>query len=124
MQYDKNTVCEICKKTLLEKEGSENSDESTVVCPICGAPYHKSCYKEKSGCIYEDKHGTEFDYYHKVNSNKENEVNKKEGGIACKNCLYVNSNDENVCKNCGKKLDKPSSKFVKVINFNLINSSK
>ena len=124
LQYDKNTVCEICKKTLLEKEGSENSDEGTVVCPICGAPYHKSCYKEKSGCIYEVKHGTEFDYYHKINNNKENEVNKKEGGIACKNCLYVNSKDENVCKNCGEKLDKPFSRFVKVINFDLINSSK
>lgn len=128
LQYDKNTVCEICKKTLLKKEDSENSGENTVVCPICGAPYHRNCYEEKSGCIYEDKHGTKFDYYHKKNINKENEISKnnskEKDGIVCKNCLYVNSKDKDICENCGEKLNKYSSRFFKVINLDLGNSSK
>ena len=127
LQYNENTVCEICKKTLLKQEESEDGN-STVVCPICGAPYHRNCYKEKSGCIYEDKHGTEFDYYHKKNNNKEIEISKnnskEKNGIVCKNCLYVNLKDKDVCENCGKKLDEHSSKFIKVLDFDLGNSSK
>ena len=36
------------------KPFTENDD--IVVCPVCGAPYHRECYKEKGACIFTDLH--------------------------------------------------------------------
>ena len=127
LQYDKNTVCEICKKVLVEKD-TESNDNGTVVCPICGAPYHKSCYKKSSGCVYEGKHGTELDYFHVKKSSREDATEKsdikRKSGIICRNCLYVNPRHEDFCKNCGALLDKSSGKIIKVINFRFGDTDK
>ena len=44
--------CPVCKNTF-----KDNDD--IVVCPECGAPYHRTCYQKEGHCIYEDKHGTD-----------------------------------------------------------------
>ncbi len=31
--------------------------DDIVVCPECGAPYHRNCYKESGECIFKDRHG-------------------------------------------------------------------
>ena len=31
--------------------------DDVVVCPDCGAPYHRVCYKEQGDCSYSEKHG-------------------------------------------------------------------
>ena len=55
MSYFKNAVCPVCRELL-------NEQDDVVVCPECGAPYHRACYKEAGRCLYEDKHGTGFSY--------------------------------------------------------------
>ena len=30
--------------------------DDIVVCPECGAPYHRACYQEKGQCIFEELH--------------------------------------------------------------------
>lgn len=42
--------CLICSQ-----EFKDNDD--VVVCPECGTPYHKECYKEKGSCINKALHG-------------------------------------------------------------------
>ena len=54
MNY-KNKQCPVCKNLF------KDSDD-IVVCPDCGAPYHRECYNETKKCIYEDKHGNGFSY--------------------------------------------------------------
>ena len=31
--------------------------DDVVVCPICGAPYHRVCYNHAGECIFKDRHG-------------------------------------------------------------------
>ncbi|MBQ2799672.1 MAG: hypothetical protein IJF09_09825, partial [Ruminiclostridium sp.] len=42
--------CPICGVAFKEAD-------DVVVCPDCGAPYHRACYKEQGDCSYSDKHG-------------------------------------------------------------------
>ena len=44
--------CPVCKAKLFE-------DDDIVVCPDCGAPHHRSCWKQIGHCAYTDAHGTE-----------------------------------------------------------------
>lgn len=41
--------CPACGKAFTE-------DDDIVVCPECGAPYHRSCYAENGKCIFDDLH--------------------------------------------------------------------
>ncbi len=52
MDY-KGLKCGIC--------GADFADgDDVVVCPDCGTPMHRACYKEKGGCPNADKHGEGF----------------------------------------------------------------
>ena len=44
------TPCPVCKQKFTEDE------PRPVVCPDCGAPYHRACYTEEGECIFTDKH--------------------------------------------------------------------
>lgn len=46
-------ACESCKKTFEE-------NEQIVYCPLCGAPLHRSCWEEKNGCPYSERHASGF----------------------------------------------------------------
>ncbi len=95
MNY-KNKQCPVCKN--LFKDGDD-----IVVCPDCGAPYHRECYNEKKKCIYEDKHGTGFSYI--VNEEvPQNDINKEKSEQSknlCPRCHSLNPSDANFCNNCG-----------------------
>lgn len=34
--------------------------DDVVVCPDCGTPAHRACYKERGGCLNENKHATGY----------------------------------------------------------------
>lgn len=44
--------CPVCKKQF------EDIDD-IVVCPECGARYHRECYNKVGHCLFEDTHGTD-----------------------------------------------------------------
>lgn len=48
-----NEICPVCKKPF-----SENDD--IVVCPLCGTPHHRDCYKENGECANIEKHSEGF----------------------------------------------------------------
>ncbi len=45
-----NEKCPVCNDTF-------KSDDDIVVCPFCGTPHHRECYKLNTKCANEDKHG-------------------------------------------------------------------
>lgn len=86
-----NQPCPICKKMF-------NDSDDIVVCPVCGAPYHRSCYKTVGNCIYKDKHGTCEDYFH---SHQEQNYTETYDDKVCPRCLNKNPKDALFCNKCG-----------------------
>ena len=50
MDY-KGLKCPVCGKAF-------TADDDIVVCPQCGAPYHRECYVKAGKCVYSELHGT------------------------------------------------------------------
>ena len=49
MQNFLGNPCPYCGKNF-------ESGDDIVVCPECGTPHHRDCYKEHSACANEEKH--------------------------------------------------------------------
>lgn len=58
-----NEKCSVCSSTFFE-------GDDIVVCPECGAPYHRECYKHAGSCVYTAEHG-EFEWKSEKNLLKE-----------------------------------------------------
>lgn len=67
MFYD-NKVCDGCSEPMLE-------GEDIVVCPECGTPQHRECYKKNNECVNAHLHAEGFDWR---TANPESEENKPE----------------------------------------------
>ena len=48
-----NEKCPVCNEHF-------NKDDDLVVCPYCGTPHHRECYKENTKCANHEKHGDDF----------------------------------------------------------------
>ena len=48
-----NQVCPVCNKDF-------STDDDIVVCPLCGTPHHRDCYKQNGECGNYDKHNEGF----------------------------------------------------------------
>ena len=48
-----NEKCPVCNNTF-------NHDDDIVVCPECGTPHHRECYKENKNCANHHKHSDNF----------------------------------------------------------------
>ena len=94
MSYFKNAVCPVCRELLKEQD-------DVVVCPECGAPYHRACYKEAGRCLYEDKHGTGFSYLPDPEPEQKEETPQQ---VLCPRCHKSNPADAHACGNCGTPL--------------------
>lgn len=75
-----------------------HADDDIVICPDCGAPYHRECYAEKGECIFKSKHKLGFEW-------KPEEVDEQEELTKeCKNCGAKNREESMFCHNCGSIL--------------------
>ena len=54
MFYD-NKVCDGCSDVMLE-------GDDIVVCPECGTPQHRECYKKNNQCVNAHLHAEGFDW--------------------------------------------------------------
>ncbi|GHU85727.1 hypothetical protein FACS1894198_4120 [Clostridia bacterium] len=80
--------CQSCKEEL-------DLEAVVVVCPECGAPYHKECFSHEEKCVYEEQHGDE------------NCFSSEAGTLdvqICGNCGKQNGRSDDVCVFCGKQL--------------------
>ena len=88
----KGHKCVSCHK--LFKEGDD-----IVVCPECGAPYHRACYAAEGRCVLSAKHGIDFEY---IPPEAKPDVNA--GGPVCPACRAQNPPDALFCERCGRPM--------------------
>lgn len=94
-----NSECPYCGKKF-----TENDD--IVVCPDCGTPHHRECYKEHGNCANSELHGN-FEWgipseskTYESNSESEHNIDS----FACPNCGGMNPVGTNFCAHCGAPL--------------------
>ena len=89
MEYHSAT-CSFCHKPFAE-------GDDIVVCPECGAPYHRDCYAKAGGCVFQAKHGTGFAF-------QSPEEDAAPAGVRCAVCGAQNAPDSIFCNHCGHAL--------------------
>ena len=90
------------------KKFSEGDD--IVVCPECGTPHHRDCYKEHSACANEEKHGGNYEWKSafSAHSQKPERHEHREGQnpetVVCSHCGTENPGFSRYCLSCGAPL--------------------
>ncbi len=105
--------CVACKAHLF-------SEDAVVVCPVCGAPHHRSCYDKIGHCALEELHGTENQYDIATQKVNENELSVTENEPQEQNKETI-SDYEVKCHLCGEVYDKENSSCPKCGAPNLEN---
>ena len=85
--------CFACGKTFLEHD-------DVVVCPDCGTPYHRECWKAKGACINLSLHDS-GESWKSVRQQEEPQPER-----ICPNCGTGNPQGEERCRNCGVPLER------------------
>ncbi len=80
--------CEGCGKPLTLKE-------DIVVCPDCGAPYHRTCYEKLGRCIHSPAHDAGYEWKFPY---QDSELR------TCPSCGERTLRSEENCRCCGEKL--------------------
>ncbi len=83
-------TCPVCSQNFHE-------GDDVVVCPKCGAPYHRDCYKQNGKCIFPELHkdGKNWkDVY-------DDDPTENKDVIRCISCGTENDKNAIVCKKCG-----------------------
>ena len=97
--------CPICGKEFCD-------GDDIVVCPECGTPYHRECYKTAGHCVNEERHGESFEWKPETAPYKEEKTpnvgqNANDDGhkvVFCPVCGRENPAEEPNCLNCGARL--------------------
>ena len=90
--------CIVCGKIFEEKD-------DIVVCPECGTPYHRDCYKQAGECINKELHDKGISWSQKNNfDGKTAEKAEQEENKVCPRCGFNNSQEQNFCSQCGLPL--------------------
>ena len=80
--------CEGCGKPL-------TLQDDIVVCPDCGAPYHRDCYEKLGRCIHAPAHAAGYEWKFPY---QESEL------CTCPACGERTLRSESVCRCCGAAL--------------------
>lgn len=101
-----NHKCPYCGKVF-------SKEDDVVVCPVCGTPHHRDCWKEHGECANADRHSSDYSYNASAESDEEAEPDNEEDFVAefqreidKENNARSESGDDNpgVCSRCGAKL--------------------
>lgn len=84
--------CSVCGKAF-------TADDDVVVCPQCGAPYHRACYAKEGRCVYEDRHGTPDAW-----KAPEKDAGSSAAEKRCPRCGASNPKGALFCVHCGLPL--------------------
>lgn len=90
-----STECPVCQRPL------ENGDD-IVVCPICGAPYHKPCYRATGHCVFPELHETGESWQPPCSAQ---ETCDGSASLRCSRCNTLNPSNGLFCQVCGNKLN-------------------
>ena len=95
VSYYEGLSCPVCHKPFVQ-------DEDIVVCPQCGLPHHRACWKSIGRCFEESKHGTEQQWsrYTAQDASASSSATTN----VCPNCQENNSQYAEFCSRCGAPL--------------------
>jgi len=99
MRYE-NEPCTACGQAL------QPETDDIVVCPDCGAPLHRHCWKEAGACPYAAQHGGDFAWAPTLAppepaSTQAGENGEEQPGVICPTCGENCPPDAQGCDNCG-----------------------
>lgn len=87
--------CPVCHRPF-------EAGDDIVVCPICGAPYHRHCYEQAGKCLFEEKHAAGEAWSPDA---AEDSAEKKSGQMKqCPFCGKMNAPNALFCDRCGHPL--------------------
>lgn len=92
--------CPVCEKIF-----EENDD--IVVCPDCGTPHHRECYRAEGKCANFMRHQENFRW--SANENSQDEKIEAEAAVTCEYCGTENSKSAGQCVSCGHPLEEEQS---------------
>lgn len=100
--------CPVCGQTF-------SDGDDIVVCPDCGAPYHRSCYQKQGYCGFTDLHQKGLLWQPSASGAAASPPFAAEGSYfqtvdaytLCPRCHAKNPLSITVCENCGWRLDIP-----------------
>lgn len=95
MDKYKGVDCPICGKPL-------DNGEQVVICPDCGAPYHRDCILKQGKCIFDDLH-KEGKHWQKPKTEYEKQAENMESR-RCSRCGTLNDSNLIFCEVCGTML--------------------
>lgn len=82
--------CSVCGSVFGEHD-------DIIVCPICGAPHHRDCYKVGNRCAFEDSHSEGFEWLPTGSSEESSSAQSNYDDAERDN----SRSKPNICKNCG-----------------------
>lgn len=93
MFFFEGSTCPVC-----EQELKQNDD--IVVCPKCGAPHHRECYKTNNACAFESRHDEGFIWQKEESSEQQSDGEP----LRCIFCGTENPSDRLYCTDCNRPL--------------------
>ena len=98
MFYYEGLSCPVCSKFFTE-------EDDVVVCPQCGLPHHRSCWKSIGRCYEEDKHGTDQQWSREHAQSTTPPPHAQSVMHVCPHCDAQNAEYAEFCTRCGYPLD-------------------
>lgn len=98
LSYFEGLSCPVCVKPFTQ-------EDDIVVCPQCGLPHHRACWKSVGHCYEEAKHGTDQQWERagSVSDTQASSVSASYANI-CPNCQAENAKYAEFCSRCGCEL--------------------
>lgn len=91
------STCPICHKKFAR-------DDEVVVCPTCGTPYHRECYKQVGHCVNQKLHESGQSWQPEDQARENEQRYDGKAPLRCSRCGTVNPPEGIFCQICGAKL--------------------
>lgn len=91
-----NNHCPVCEQAFTDAD-------DIVVCPECGTPYHRECWKKVGACVHEAEHAAGFEW--KPDADPADEADTARHLAVCPNCGSHNEPGAVKCSHCGVPLN-------------------
>lgn len=82
--------CPVCEQAFTDTD-------DIVVCPDCGTPYHRDCWKKVGACMHRSEHAAGFEWQPEIGPNADKAAHE----ATCPNCGTRNTPGAARCSHCG-----------------------